>query len=238
MTLPYPQLAAKFAAVGLLLTVVASSYFVILRPFQQWLVTMSETISTERAMAARLTDAAAGIRSRQASAAAVDPLAERGRLLIEADSDTVVAARVQAHVRAIIDGIGTPMRGASADSPPGMRLLSARTTGIAAVANSGGGAMALRTVGVELQLTAKWEHLPVLLTALSTAEPIVVTQAVQIVPSARRSLEPATGSSDDIYDLRLELQAFTAGRQKPGDVAPIGPAAELKEDGLEPRPRR
>ncbi len=255
------QIASKLAAVALLLAVIATVHVMLIMPFGQMLQATADKIAEERAFAARFTASAAAIRRRQAGLVAAggdgaatgnpagdlapNPLSERRRLLIEADSDTVVTARAQAHVRAIVDAIGPTVNGPNFNGPnnnslggqAAMRLLSARTTGIKAASATGGSA-SLRAVGLELQLTVKWQHIPPLLNALATAEPIIVTQAVQIVPSARRSIEPDADATAETYDLRLELAVFTAGQAEPDTLSPIRASAEHKEAGVDPLPRR
>lgn len=233
-----PRVASKFVAVGLLVMVVAAAYAATFVPLQQWLTVTADQIATERALADRLVNAAAAVRSRQFGLATAglsdgDPAADRRRLLIEGDSDTVVAARTQAHLRAIVDGVG----------PSAIRLLSARSNGIRPLAprawsDPAPRRVALRSVSVELKLVAKWEHIPTLLAALRAAEPVVVTEAVQIIGSPQRSVEPEGAVTADVYDVRLELQTFTIGRPSPDDTGIVRPAAERKEVGVEPLPRR
>jgi hypothetical protein len=237
------KFASKCAAIGLVLAVVAVAYAALVAPLQQWLAATADQIATERALAIRLSDAAAAVRSRQvgpsaAGASVGDPADIHRRLLIDGDSDTVVAARAQAHLRAIVDGAG----------PSAIRLLSARSNGIRTLAPRASSDPAprpqgaLRAASVELQLVAKWEHIPALLAALRAAEPVVMTETVQIVGSTRRSAEPEATGAADVYDIRLELQTFAAGRPNalnaPDAAGMMRPAAEPKEAGVEPLPRR
>lgn len=207
-----PWIVRKLVALGLLGAVLGAIFVLAIEPMYARISSAVDRLESERKLIARYEAAIAGQRE-QGSASLAMGETSGSNLLLDGESEAVMAAKLQAVLREA--GSGTKGTG-------GLRIASTR-----ALPTRDG--ERLRLIGLEARLTINLPDLQRLLVRLDAARPVVLTETLQVTPLAERGADEIVKA--EFYDVRLEI--FGAAAKTSTVAAPVRPAAETS---AEPRP--
>ena len=205
----------KAAALGLLASLLAGVWLLVVGPIEARVTTALERIAAERRLlatyeaATRDGGSGAGLGSGLPDRAFPD----QGKLFLDGESDAVMVAKLQAVLRDA---------GAGGGGSAGLRLASTRALAPRDLDR-------LRLIGLEARLTGTMLAIQSLLMKLDAARPVVLIETLQLTPVSERGPEDAGRA--ETFDVRLEIYGAAAGPSEAGQGRSVPSEAGRNKTG-------
>lgn len=197
-TLPTGR-SGQMLAIGILLLVLASLYFIAVAPLIEAYQQRAARIEDDRALLPRLTRVADGLPTLHSELARLRASVPTRRMTLEGASDAIASANLQSRIEGFASAAGAAI--GSTESLP--------------VETRDG----YRRIGLRFSLNGSYATLVRLLAKLQEATPPLVLDNLQIHGVLRRPGLPQSGGGDTALDAGLDVYGFR-GDEKTANAAP------------------